>query len=203
MFSPEEISKIIDETSLYEEVLLHDIPDIDLYIDQVNAFIDKKLAHLKRHEKDKLLTKTMINNYTKAGLLMPSNKKKYSRQHIALLILVYYSKQILSINDISILFAPLLQRVKTDDPGQEQYSIVDSIYAMTGEINYQDSNDLKAVCRRKAELILEKTGDINDEERELLDWALLVMFLVSQAAMQKKLAETIIDRFFDNGSDHK
>nr|WP_054695293.1 DUF1836 domain-containing protein [Syntrophomonas palmitatica] len=65
MFNEKEIARCIDEISLFDEVKLNDIPDIELYVDQVYAFIDKKLSHLKRNDKDKLLTKTMINNYTK------------------------------------------------------------------------------------------------------------------------------------------
>ena len=55
-----------------------DIPNIDLYMDQVTTFMDSQLATSKRHEDDKILTKTMINNYAKNDLLPPPEKKKYS-----------------------------------------------------------------------------------------------------------------------------
>ena len=54
-----------------------DIPNIDLYMDQVTTFMEKELASSKRHEDDKILTKTMINNYAKNNLLPPPVKKKY------------------------------------------------------------------------------------------------------------------------------
>ena len=47
-----------------------DIPNIDLYMDQVTTFMEKELASSKRHEDDKILTKTMINNYAKNNLLL-------------------------------------------------------------------------------------------------------------------------------------
>ena len=59
-----------------------DIPDIDLYMDQVTTFMDGQLASSKRHEEDKILTKTMINNYAKNNLLPPPVKKKYSKEHV-------------------------------------------------------------------------------------------------------------------------
>jgi len=196
MFNEKEIARCIDEISLFDEVKLNDIPDIELYVDQVYAFIDKKLSHLKRNDKDKLLTKTMINNYTKAGLLMPPLKKKYSRQHIALLILVYYSKQILSINDISILCSFLL---RTNPEEKRNYgdrdAIINDFYNLTQEINNNDLYDLKAICENQAGLIKAKTSELDNEEKESMQWALLVMFLVSQAAMQKRLAEKIIDQY--------
>ena len=81
-----------------------DIPTIDLYMDQVTTFMDKGLARYKRNETDKILTKTMINNYTKAKIFPPPVKKKYSRTHLMLLIMIYHLKAILSIKDIGVLF---------------------------------------------------------------------------------------------------
>jgi hypothetical protein len=46
-----------------------DVPNIDLYMDQVTTFMDEHLSDVKRYEDDKILTKTMINNYTKNDLL--------------------------------------------------------------------------------------------------------------------------------------
>ena len=77
-----------------------DIPDISLYMDQMTSFIDEKLESFKREEDDKLLTKTMINNYTKNKLLPPSDKKKYTKNHVMLLILIYFYKNVLSFGDI-------------------------------------------------------------------------------------------------------
>lgn len=77
-----------------------DIPDISLYMDQMTSFIDEKLRCFKREENDKLLTKTMINNYTKNKLLPPPDKKKYTKDHVMLLILIYFYKNVLSFADI-------------------------------------------------------------------------------------------------------
>ena len=57
-----------------------DIPNIDLYMDQITTFMDSQLEASKRHEDDKILTKTMINNYAKNDLLPPPEKKKYSKE---------------------------------------------------------------------------------------------------------------------------
>ena len=63
-----------------------DIPNIDLYMDQVTTFMEEQLSSTKRYEDDKILTKTMINNYAKNNLLPPPNKKKYSKEHLLVLI---------------------------------------------------------------------------------------------------------------------
>ena len=85
-------------------------PDIELYMDQVTSFIDGQLAGSKRNEDDKLLTKTMINNYTKNDLLPPPVKKKYSKEHLLSLIFIYYLKNIVSINDIHTILEPITEK---------------------------------------------------------------------------------------------
>ena len=74
-----------------------EIPNIALYMDQVTTFMEDNLASTKRHDDDKILTKTMINNYAKNKLLPPPEKKRYSREHLLMLIFIYYFKNILSI----------------------------------------------------------------------------------------------------------
>lgn len=70
-----EINSLLEKIFLYENIRLSDIPDLDLYMDQVITLFNDKLSHSKRNDNDKILTKTMINNYTKAKILIPPNKK--------------------------------------------------------------------------------------------------------------------------------
>ena len=94
------INDMIKHFEGLDVVKSEDIPDISLYMDQMTSFIDEKLESFKREEDDKLLTKTMINNYTKNKLLPPSDKKKYTKNHVMLLILIYFYKNVLSFGDI-------------------------------------------------------------------------------------------------------
>jgi DNA-binding transcriptional MerR regulator len=192
----EELYPLIDEIIPDQPIALSDIPEIDLYVDQVTEFFEKKLSLQKRHSKDKLLTKTMINNYAKAGILMPPRQKRYSRQHIALLLLLYNSKQILSMNDISLLFSILQKPDKQNETEQPGSSLIDFVYELVQEINSDQADQLKEICKEKIELIQGKTAHVDDEKKESIEWFLMAMFLVSQAAVQKRLAETIIDRYF-------
>ena len=61
------LSDILDEFNKIDYVKPEDIPNIDLYMDQVTTFMDSQLATSKRHEDDKILTKTMINNYASSS----------------------------------------------------------------------------------------------------------------------------------------
>ena len=105
MHSEDFIKKILDDIDTFN---IDDIPNIDLYMDQVTTYLNDKFANTKRHEDDKLMTKTMINNYVKSRLLPSPEKKKYTKDHMMVLIMIYFFKNIISINDVNKLITPLL-----------------------------------------------------------------------------------------------
>lgn len=86
------------------------VPDLDLYVDQITTFMSKYLTKTVRNDEEKIMTKTMINNYTKNHLLPPPEKKKYSKDHVLLLIFIYYFKNFLPISDIQTILTPLTER---------------------------------------------------------------------------------------------
>ena len=94
------LESILQSLSRIDYIKPEDIPNIDLYMDQVTTFMNEQLAASRRYPEDKILTKTMINNYAKNNLLPPPLKKKYSKEHLLVLIFIYYFKNILSITDI-------------------------------------------------------------------------------------------------------
>lgn len=112
-----------------------DVPNIDLYMDQITTFMDTHLADSRRYPDDKIMTKTMINNYTKNHLLPPSVKKKYSREHIFLLLLIYRLKNMLSITDIQNILEPLTTEYfpAHKDNGLSLKDIYDKLLAETSE----------------------------------------------------------------------
>lgn len=189
----EDLSRLIDDMSLLDDIELSQIPDIDLYMDQLTTFFDDKLGHLKRGDDDKILTKTMINNYTKSGLLMPPKNKKYSKRHMILLILIYYLKQILSINDIQAIIKPILNNI-----GSEADDIIpiEDIYSTILQIKHKELESFCEVFDEKFKMIREKTGSLEGRNKELAELFLTVLILVAQADAQKRLAERIIDQYF-------
>ena len=82
-----------------------EIPDIDLYMDQLLAYIDKVLSPLLITNSEKILTTSMVNNYVKQGVLPPTVKKRYSREHVIILMEICLAKQIYSIQEIGKLIA--------------------------------------------------------------------------------------------------
>ena len=90
--SKELLFYLLDAADRLETIQPDEIPNIDLYMDQVTTFMEEHLKSSCRHSDDKILTKTMINNYAKNNLMPPPEKKKYTREHIMLLIFIYYYK---------------------------------------------------------------------------------------------------------------
>lgn len=190
----ERLSQIIKEISENENIGIKDIPDLELYMEQVTGFMDDKLKKMKRSPEDKILTKTMINNYTKAGILMPPNKKKYNKEHIILMILVYNLKQILSLEDIKRLFAPILNDMDTTE---DDLISIEEIYAVFNDLKVEEMEMVEPFIERNLNNIEEKTKNIKDKAlKNEAEMFLLVINLIAQANALKNLSEKIIDEYF-------
>ncbi|MBC2579665.1 DUF1836 domain-containing protein [Clostridium sp. DJ247] len=190
------LAKLLEDLCSFEQLKLSNIPDIDLYMDQITTFIDEKFSYIKRDLEDASLTKTMINNYTKAGILMPPKKKKYSKQHMILIILTYYLKQIISINDIHDLFSPLVQSINSGENHDKDLEYIYNTFlaiekSETEKFNHEFQENF--INHIKQELGEE---DNFEEHKDISKLIMIVISLVLKANIQKRMAEKIIDEFF-------
>src|SRR5690606_41742342 len=95
------IRDIMHEINDTSHIRIEDIPEYKLYISQMEELFDKKLGSIEELDDDKkVISKTMIQNYIKDGLVMPPDGKRYNKNHIILLIFIYNLKSILTIKDI-------------------------------------------------------------------------------------------------------
>ena len=139
------------------------IPDIELYMDQVTTFMDLHLGACRRTSEDKVLTKTMINNYTKNDVLPPPIKKKYSKDHMCLLILLYYFKNVLSIDDIQKIFHQLKEMFYDD----KSKSIgIDEIYSQIFTMEKKMTDKLTKDVLRRFQTSQEMFRDVKDEDEK-------------------------------------
>lgn len=92
-----------------------ELPDMDLYMDQVVTLLNTYLDVFCVQGQGKLITSTMINNYVKHGIVEAPVKKKYTRRHLAYLIVVCILKTVYSMEEIGKLI-----RVQIDKYPQEQ-----------------------------------------------------------------------------------
>lgn len=195
------ISNEIEALKNIKTIAPDDPPDIYLYMDQVTAFLREHLMNDNVHDDDKLLTKTMINNYTKKKLLPPPIKKKYSKQHLYFLTLIYYYKNFLTIDEIHDLLAPITEKYSKNDPLTIEYTqrYYSKIYEMYG--NQQDGivadikDDLETVRKMIEETKNEEEIPFSDEVEEYLELLLLVTVLSNDIYYKKVLIENLIGNF--------
>ena len=169
-----------------------DVPNIDLYMDQVTTFMDEHLSDVKRYEDDKILTKTMINNYTKNDLLPPPVKKKYSKEHIYVLTFIYYLKNILSISDIQKLLNPLTDKFFNKEELPDLEYIYSEIYNMEKAQIASLSKDVVERTQVAKEAFLDVE---NEEDKDSLQLFSLVGLLSFDVYMKKNIIESLIDDY--------
>jgi len=166
--------------------------EIDLYMDQVTTFFEDKLSNSKRNPEDKILTKTMINNYTKGKILMPAKKKKYTTEHMILLILIYNLKQGLSINDINTLFNSIFDE-KTEEIKKNVH--IDEVYKSFLRIKTKGNEELENNFNTMIETIEEELINLQGEEKDLIQVFITVLVLIDRANSYRRTAEKVIDNF--------
>ncbi|MEG0855825.1 MAG: DUF1836 domain-containing protein [Terrisporobacter sp.] len=185
----QEMATLVKELALDKNIKLEEIPEIDLYMDQVIQLFENKYSEAKRNDDDKVLTKTMINNYAKGKLLMPIQNKKYSKEHLILMSFIYNLKGSLSISDIK---DSLNHIVKKYEKG-EDYPLR-QIYE---DFLQQSKTDLDLFEKE----VLNKTASIEekvkeDEDKEFEDKFLLLCSMINMSNMYRRMGEKIVDEFF-------
>ncbi len=185
----EQISKVLDS---YDIVPIETIPNIDLYMDQVTTFIESALSGCKRNKNDKILTKTMINNYAKAKIFPPPLKKKYTKNHIMLLIMIYHLKSILSISDISRLLKPVTEELTKN----VQSPLLEMIYSDFVELQNQNQKNIAMVLENNYIENTIASPQYHNYENETIQNIIVVLQLVIQSNTEKRIAEKILDAHF-------
>ena len=192
--------KYLNQLITYLQKLSHidpsEIPGLDLYMDQVTSFLDDHLSDVKRHKTDLALTKTMINNYAKNKLLPPPNKKRYSKDHILMLLFIFYYKGILQLNDIETVLKPLNEKYFHKDGDLNLSDIYNAVF----DLEKKEKEHLISDIREKFDFAKTtfSTEDshydsLSDSDREELQLFSFLCELGFDVYLKKLIMETIID----------
>lgn len=184
------IDSILDSLNRISYIKTEDIPNIDLYMDQVTTFMEEKLRPSTRYPgEDKILTKTMINNYAKNDLLPPPVKKKYSKEHVLVLIFIYYYKGILSISDIQTLLRPITDKYFHSGQAFNLEGIYNEVFSMEAE----EVETLKQQVKEMYAKAQETFSDAPDEDAEFLRQFSFICLLSYDVYVKKLIIEKLID----------
>lgn len=184
------LNSILASLDRVKHISPNDIPNIDLYMDQVTTFMDRRLkATLRCPDEDKILTKTMINNYAKNDLLPPPVKKKYSKEHVLLLIFIYYYKGILSISDIQKLLGPITEKYFNNGQAFNLERIYEEVFTMEDEQIQLMKEDVK----EKFKVAQNTFADAPEEDADFLKKFSFICTLSFDVYVKKLMIEKMID----------
>lgn len=184
------LNELIGRLDELAYVKAEEIPNIDLYMDQVLGFINDRTRYLTRNPKeDKLFTKTMINNYAKTKILPPPTKKKYSKDHIMLLLLIYYFKGVLSVGDTG----ELLGKITKNYFGNKGDMAFEDIYEEVFQLEAGEIEFLKKDVAEKIQIAEGTFEDAPEESREFFKTFAFICLLSYDVFMKKLMIEKLVD----------
>lgn len=188
----EYVKNAIEEYVSKSKIRENDFPDMEIYMDQAETFLNRELDVYKKSEKDKVITKTMIGNYVKHNMLPRPVNKKYTKDHMILLTLIYYLKGTFQMEEIERIVKPLIENYNSefDDKidlsalykgilavqGKDQELLAESISSMIDESKYQ----------------LKET-ELSDDD--MLELFMLIVNLSMKADAQKFLAHKLLKEY--------
>lgn len=180
------LDNLLEKLQLNTRLSSQDIPGLDLYMDQVIQLFENKYEQTKRTTDEKILTKTMINNYSKGKLFFPIKNKKYSPEHVMLIDLIYEMKTILAIRDIKTTLESLNQQMmeETLDLGP----LYESFIKLSGSNLERFTEDSKKIVREV------DAGQLDDS---YLNQVLLVLSFVNMSNYYRRAAEALVDEIAD------
>lgn len=193
------LNSILESISRIDYVKADEIPNIDLYMDQVTTFMNDHMKSSKRYEGDKILTKTMINNYAKNELLPPPLKKKYSKEHVMVLIFIYYFKNILSIKDIETLLRPITENYFHTDKELTFTDLYEEVCSLEKSRIDHMKEDITEIYRTS----LDTFANADEENREFLQLFSFICTLSFDVYVKKQLIEKLVDEFSTENSNGK
>ena len=190
--SKELLFYLLDAADRLETIQPDEIPNIDLYMDQVTTFMEEHLKSSCRHSDDKMLTKTMTNNYA-TNIRMPSaEKKNYIREHIMLLIFIYYYKGFLSLQDIQSILQPLGEKYFHAGHGKT----VEDIYREITRMNDDRMENFREEVNDMEDAAADYFQDAEQSEKEFLRVFSMINMLAYDVYVRRMLIEKLVDRYF-------
>ena len=183
------VDELLDQLKAAPGLLPSDIPSIDLYMDQVTSLMESSLSFTRRGQNDKILTKTMINNYAKNHLLPPPQKKKYSKDHLLLLVFIYYFKNILSLQDIQAVMEPLCSHFFHTAPPDD----IEEIYSEAFSFSDTQIEQFRSQLQEYERDLYPGTDELPSPETDFLRFFTLLCRLNMDIYIRKRTMEKLID----------
>ncbi|MDF1510901.1 DUF1836 domain-containing protein [Robertmurraya sp. DFI.2.37] len=192
------LDKFMEGLDLQHEISLTEIPEIDLYMDQVIQLFENHFKDAKRNEDEKILTKTMINNYAKAKLFFPIKNKKYSKEHLLLISLIYQLKGSLSINDIKETFQGINKMIV-----EEESFELEPFYNSYLQLSKENTEHFKKDIQERVAEVDKEVAKLETDKSDYLRKVMLITSLAHISNLYRRAAEQLVDEIMEEQDGKK
>lgn len=186
------LNQVMDKYAKTGLLLPDEMPEVELYMDQVVSLLNKELAVYKEKEQD-VFTKSMVSNYVKHKVLPKPENKKYNKEHMVILNMIFQLKSIFQMDEMKVLFKSFVEN--HESILEEQYDmegLYDSllrsqdkeILQMTNQI-HEDIEYVKAV--------MEEMGTSDDDAHEIMG---VILILAIQSNAYRLMARKLLNEYF-------
>lgn len=188
----EYIKNTIDDYVAKSKIEEESFPDMEIYMDQAETFLNKELGIYKKNEKDKVITKTMIGNYVKHNMLPRPVNKKYSKDHLILLTLIFYLKGSFQMEEIEKIVKPLIDNYNS---AFDEKIDLSSLYEGILEVQAKELASLPKSISDMMEGIKYQLRENELSDDDMLEIFLLIVNLSMKADAQKFLAHKLLQEY--------
>ena len=186
------VKNTIDEYISKGKIDANDFPDMEIYMDQAETFLNKELGIYKKSEKDKVITKTMIGNYVKHNMMPRPVNKKYSKDHLIMPSLIYYLKGTFQMEEIEKIVKPLIDNYNSEfDDKIDMTSLYEGILAV-------QTTEQESLAQSINNMIEESKYHLKEtelSEDDMLELFMLIVNLSMKADAQKFLAHKLLQEY--------
>jgi DNA-binding transcriptional MerR regulator len=185
--------KIIDDYLNGSQIGIEEYPDFELYVDQASTFMNQKLAAYKRNEKDQVITNTMIKNYTKHKMMPGSTNRKYSKEHLIFLSMIFYLKRNFQMDEIEKVMKPLIENFNSDFDEKIDFL---TIYQGILDCQKKERELFQGKIKSEIESIKNSLNRSDLSDDDMLEVFMLITSLSMKADAQRFVAEKLLDEYF-------
>ncbi len=170
-----------------------EFPDMDLYMDQAALFMNKKLEIYQKSDKEPVMTKAMISNYVKHDMLPKPVKKKYTKDHLAMLTLIFYLKGVLQVQDIESLMKPLIDNYNSEF--EEKHDFL-KLYGGIEELFSRQRKTIAGEVNQDIDSIKKFLGNYENADDDTAELFMLICLLSMKADVQRFLVQKLLAEYF-------
>jgi hypothetical protein len=185
--------KIIEDYLSGSQIEIEEYPDFDLYVDQASTFMNQKLAAYKRNEKDQVITNTMIRNYTKHKMMPGPKARKYSKEHLIFLSMIFYLKRNFQMDEIGKIMKPLIENFNSEFDEKIDFL---TIYQGILDSQKKERENLHEKLKIEIESIKNSLNRSDLSDDDMLEVFMLITSLSIKADAQRFIAEKLLDEYF-------